>query len=47
MVKNLPARAVDVGSTTGEGDGNPSSVLAWQTEKPGRLYSPWGHKSQA
>ena len=47
MVKNLPANAVDVGSTTGEEDGNPSSVLAWQTpqtEKPGRLYSPWGHK---
>ena len=26
-----------------------SSILAWRiprTEEPGKLYSPWGHKSQ-
>ena len=45
MVKNLPANAVDVAL---EKEMATHPVLAWQTkkrtEKPGRLYSPWGHK---
>ena len=48
VVKNLPASAGDVGSipgsgrSPGEGNGNPSSILAWRilwTEEPGRLLS--------
>ena len=48
VVKNLPAKAGDLGvipgsrRPPGEGNGNPSSILAWeipQTEKPGRLQS--------
>jgi len=51
MVKNLPANAGDVrdtgsvpglGRCSGEGKGNPSSILAWKiawTEEPGGLQS--------
>ena len=56
MVKNLPANAGDVrdmGSILGQEDpleeemATHASILAWKipwTEKPGGLYSPWGHK---
>ena len=52
MVKNPPAEAGDEGSipgsgrSPGEGNGNPSSILAWEipwTEEPGGLQSV-GHK---
>ena len=55
MVKNLPANAGDtrdavsisgLGSSPGEGNGNPSSILAWKApwpEKPDRIQST-GHK---
>ena len=48
MVKNLPANAGDMGSvpglgrSPGEGNGNHSSILAWEipwAEEPGRLQS--------
>ena len=48
MAKNLPARARDVSSIPrsgrfpGEGNGNPSSILAWEIpciEEPGGLQS--------
>ena len=48
MVKNLPASAGEassipgLGRSPGEGNSNPSSILAWeipQTEEPGRLQS--------
>ena len=38
MVKNLPASEEDMGRSFGEGNGNPSSVLAWEipwTKMPG------------
>ena len=50
VVKNLPANAGDSssipgsGRSPGEGNGNHSSILAWEipcTEEPG---GPWGHK---
>ena len=56
MVKNLPANAGDTrdmgsipgsGRCPGVGNGNPSSILAWEipwTEEPGRPQ-PWGRKS--
>ena len=45
MVKNLPAKAGDVGLITGSGrsgagNGSPRSILAWEipwTEEPGRV----------
>ena len=55
MVKNLPSNAGDTrdvvsssgwGRSPGDGNGNPSSILAWKapwTEEPGRLH-PRGHK---
>ena len=55
MVKNLPADAGDIVAELQylggedpleEGMATYSSILAWRipwTEKPGRLYSPWGH----
>ena len=48
VAKNPPINAVDMdsipvlGRFTGEGDGNPSSILAWKipwAENPGRLQS--------
>ena len=48
VVKNPPANAGDMGSipelgrSPGEGNGNPSSILAWEipwTEEPGGLQS--------
>ena len=42
VVKNLPASAGDMGRSFGEGNGNPSSVLAWEipwTKKPGGQWS--------
>ena len=50
MVKNLPANAGDVGSipglerSLGGGNGNHSSILAWEIPGMERLegYSPWG-----
>ena len=51
VVKNLPASTEDAGDTSlipgsgrspGEGNGNPSSILAWRipwTEEPGSLQS--------
>ena len=56
MVKNLPADAGDIVAELQylggedpleEGMATYSSILAWRipwTEKPGRLYSPWGCK---
>ena len=53
MVKNMPANAGDLGSipgsgrSTGEGNSNPLSILAWKipwTEEPGKASSPWGYK---
>ena len=56
VVKNSPAiqeTAEDMGfdhwawKIPGEGDGIPSSILAWEilwTEEPGRLRGPWGHE---
>ena len=53
VIKNLPATAGDMdsipgsGRSPGEGNGNHSSILAWEipwTEEPGGLYSPWDHK---
>ena len=53
MVKNLPAnqetwvRSQGLEDPLEKGMATQSSVLAWrvpQTEKPGRLYSPWGRK---
>ena len=53
MVKNMPASAGDLGSipgsgrSTGEGNSNPLSILAWKilwTEKPGEASSPQGYK---
>ena len=35
------------GRSAGEGNGNPSSTIAWKipwTEELGRLHSPWGRK---
>ena len=52
VVINPPASAGDTGlipasgRSPGEGNGNPSSVLAWETprtEEPGKLHS-MGHK---
>ena len=52
VVKNLPANEGDLGSipasgrSPGEGNGNPSSVLAWETprtEEPGKLHSMRSH----
>ena len=49
MVKNLPTNTGDAGSIPGSGkspgggNGNPSSILAWEipwTEEPGRLQVP-------
>ena len=40
MVKNLPSSTGDPGSIPGEGNGNFSSILAWEilwTEGPGQL----------
>ena len=48
MVKNLPANAGDAGlipgsgRSSGGGNGNPLSILAWKiswAEEPGRLHS--------
>ena len=52
VVKILPASAGDVGSipgsgrSPGEGNGNPSNILAWKSHRQRNLvgYSPWGHK---
>ena len=53
MVKNLLDNAGDVVRPLGWEDplekemATHSSILDWripQTEEPGRLYSPWGHK---
>ena len=55
MVKNPPANAGDMGSIpgsgrfSGEGNGNPSSILAWDipwTKEPGGLQSMGLKKSQ-
>ena len=58
MVKNPPANAGDTGGVgwvpglgrcSGEGNGSPSSNLAWeipQMEEPGRLLSMGSQKSQ-
>ena len=55
VVKNLPANAGDEGlipgsgRSPGEGNGNPSSILAWEipwTEEPGGC-SPLGCKESA
>ena len=55
MVENLPAvQETCVRSLGGEDPLDKemvthSSILAWRipwTEEPGRLHSPWGHKSQ-
>ena len=55
VVKNLPANAGDIrdtgsvsgsGRSSGEGHGNPSSILAWRipwTEEPGGLQSLGSH----
>ena len=51
VVKNLPANAGDIRDTgsgrfSGEGHGNPSSILAWRipwTEEPGGLQSLGSH----
>ena len=53
VVKNLPATAGDVGLIPGlgrypgEGNGNPSSILAWKSHRQRSLvgYSPWSHES--
>ena len=52
MVKNLPVmQEIQVRSLGWEDHlkkGMHSSILAWKipwTEDPGRLYTPWGHKS--
>ena len=55
MVKNLPANAGDAGTvsglgrSTGEGSGNPLTILAWRkpwTEKSSRLQSMGSLKCQ-
>ena len=52
VVKNLPAKAGDMGSIPGsgrspeEGNGNPLQYSYWEirwSEEPGG-YSPWSHK---
>ena len=54
MVKNIPAKAGDavlipgLGKSSGEGNGNHSSILDWniaRTEEPGRLQSMGSQKS--
>ena len=54
VVKNLPANARDSrdvglipgsGRSPGEGNGNPSSILAWRIPwTEWATYSPWDHK---
>ena len=55
MVKNLPANAGDMesipgsGKSLGEGNGNLSSILAWEipwTEEPGGLQSMESQKNK-
>ena len=55
MVKNLPANAGDMesipgsGKSPGEGNGNLSSILAWEipwTEEPGGLQSMESQKNK-
>ena len=46
-VKKLPAMIPGLGRFPAEGNDYHSSSLSWRipwTEKPGGLYSPWGHK---
>ena len=52
VVKNLPANIGDVGfipglgRSSGEGNGNPSSIIVWETlgQRSREGYNPGGHK---